>query len=48
MATKETTITFRLSQEQKEKIIQLAADKDQTVSKYIYNVMVKHLQEIEK
>lgn len=42
---KETTITFRLTQEQKDQIKKLADEKDWTVSKYVYQVMTKHLQE---
>lgn len=41
MATKTETLTIKVSPEEKEQIKLLAAEKDQTVSKYLYNKLFK-------
>ena len=41
MATKTETLTIKVSPEEKEQIKLLAAEKDWTVSKYLYNKLFK-------
>lgn len=48
MAVKTETLTIKVSQEQKELVKQLAAEKDQTVSKYLYNLLIKELEKENK
>jgi hypothetical protein len=36
-------VSIKLSPEEKEKVLRLAADKDWTVSKYLYNLLIKEL-----
>jgi predicted DNA binding CopG/RHH family protein len=43
MGLKTETITIRVTEEQKERIKQLAAEKDWTVSKLLYNMLIKSL-----
>lgn len=45
MPTKVDTLTIRVSAEEKELVKTLAAEKDQTVSKYLYNLLIKKLEE---
>ena len=45
MAVKVETLTIKVSQEEKEMVKALAAEKDQTVSKYLYNLLIKSLEE---
>ena len=45
MALKTETLTIKVSPEEKEKIRALAAENDQTVSKYLYNLLIKNLKE---
>ncbi len=47
MAVKTETLTIKVSTEEKEKIKQLAAEKDWTVSKLLYNMLIKELNEKE-
>ena len=49
MALKTETLTIKVDEATKEKVKQLAADKDWTVSKWLYNELIKSLnQEDEK
>lgn len=41
MAIKTETLTIKVSPEEKEEIKALAAKADQTVSKYLYNLLIK-------
>lgn len=43
MAIKTETLTIKVSPEEKEKIKALAAKQDQTVSKYLYNKLIKEV-----
>lgn len=43
MAVKTETLTIKVSQEEKEKIKAMAAANDQTVSKLLYNMLIKNL-----
>ena len=36
-------VSIKLSPEEKDKVLRLAADKDWTVSKYLYNLLIKEL-----
>lgn len=45
MAVKTETLTIRVTQEQKELVKKLADDKDQTVSKFLYNMLIKELKQ---
>lgn len=45
MATKTETLTIKVSPEEKEMIKELAAEKDWTVSKYLYNRLFKEDQQ---
>lgn len=45
MAVKTETLTVKVSPEVKEAVKRLAAEKDWTVSKWLYNTLVKHLEE---
>ena len=45
---KTATLTVRVDENIKEKVKQLAAEKDQTVSKWLYNMLVKQLEEIKE
>jgi uncharacterized protein (DUF1778 family) len=47
MAVKTETLTIKVSQEEKELVKQLAAEKDWTVSKWLYNTLIKDLREEE-
>ena len=42
--TKTETIAIRVSPEEKEKIQKLAAEKDQTVSKYLHRLIFKEIE----
>ena len=48
MAVKTETLTIKVSPEEKEKVKQLAAKKDWTVSKWLYNTLIKELIQEEK
>ena len=45
MAVKTATVTIKVSEEEKELIKQLAAEQDWTVSKWLYNKLIKTLKE---
>lgn len=45
MAIKTETLTIKVSQEEKERIRAMAAEKDQTVSKLLYNMLIKKLEQ---
>ncbi len=45
MALKTETLTIKVSPEEKAKIKALAAESDQTVSKFMYNLLIKNLKE---
>ena len=45
MATKTVSVAIKVTPEEKELIQELAADKDWTVSKWLYNKLIKTLQE---
>jgi uncharacterized protein (DUF1778 family) len=45
MAVKIETLTIKVSQEEKELVKKLAADKDWTVSKFLYNMLIKNLNQ---
>lgn len=45
--TKTETLTIKVNPVEKEKIRRLAAEKDWTVSKYLYNLLIKNLEEEE-
>lgn len=47
MAVKTETLTIKVSPEEKERIKQLAQEKDWTVSKYLYNMLFKDQEEAE-
>lgn len=44
MAIKTETIAIKVSAEEKELVRRLAAQEDQTVSKWLYNALIKHLE----
>lgn len=48
MPTKVDTLTIRVSAEEKELVKALAAEKDQTVSKYLYNLLIKNIKQEKK
>ena len=48
MGVKTETLTLKVSQEEKELVKRLAADKDWTVSKWLYNILIKNLEENKK
>lgn len=43
MAMKIETLTIKVSPEEKQLVKKLAAEKDQSVSKYLYNLLIKEL-----
>ena len=43
MAVKTETLTIKVSPEEKEMVKRLAAEKDWTVSKWLYNTLIKDL-----
>jgi uncharacterized protein (DUF1778 family) len=43
MAVKTETLTIKVSSEEKELVKRLAAEKDWTVSKWLYNTLIKDL-----
>ena len=43
--TKTETLTIKVNPVEKEKIRRLAAEKDWTVSKYLYNLLIKKIDE---
>ena len=45
MAVKTETLTIKVSPEDKEMVKRLAAEKDWTVSKWLYNTLIKNIQE---
>ncbi len=45
MNEKDTSLTFRLSEKEKEMIKELAAKEDVTVSKLLYRIVFKELEE---
>lgn len=45
MSIKTETLTIKVSEKEKEKVKKLAADKDQTVSKFLYNMLIKNIRE---
>ena len=45
MAVKTETLTIKVSESEKELVKRLAAEKDWTVSKWLYNALIKELQE---
>lgn len=45
MSIKTETLTIKVNPEEKEIVKQLAADKDQTVSKFLYNMLIKNIKE---
>lgn len=45
MAVKTETLTVKVSPEEKELVKRLAAEKDWTVSKWLYNTLIKNIQE---
>ena len=45
MAVKTETLTIKVSPEEKEMVKRLAAEKDWTVSKWLYNTLIKNLEE---
>lgn len=45
MAVKTETLTIKVSPEEKEKVKRLAAEKDWSVSKWLYNTLIKNLEE---
>lgn len=47
MAVKTETLTIKVTPEEKEIIKQMAADKDWTVSKLLYNLLIKTLDQKE-
>ena len=46
-ATKTETLTIKVTEYEKELVKRLAAEKDWTVSKWLYNQLIKTLQEVE-
>ena len=44
MATKIECVSIKVSPEEKERIKELAAAADQTVSKYLYNLIIKEME----
>jgi hypothetical protein len=44
MAVKTETLTIKVDEATKERVKQLAAEKDWTVSKWLYNELIKHLE----
>lgn len=48
MALKTETLTIKVDEATKEKVKQLAADKDWTVSKWLYNMLIKNLDQEEE
>ena len=48
MAVKTETLTIKVDEATKEKVKQLAADKDWTVSKWLYNELIKKLENQEE
>lgn len=45
MAVKTETLTIKVSPEEKELVKRLAAEKDWSVSKWLYNTLIKELEE---
>lgn len=48
MAVKTETLTIRVSEAEKEQVKRLAAEKDWTVSKWLYNALIKNLDQEEE
>ena len=44
MAVKTETLTIKVSETEKQLVKQLAAEKDWTVSKWLYNALIKELK----
>ena len=45
MAVKTETLTIKVSPEEKELVKRLAAEKDWSVSKWLYNTLIKELED---
>lgn len=45
MAVKTETLTIKVSPEEKELVKRLAAEKDWSVSKWLYNTLIKNLED---
>ena len=45
MAVKTETLTMKVSEAEKEQVKRLAAEKDWSVSKWLYNALIKVLEE---
>jgi predicted DNA-binding protein len=45
MAVKTEVVAIKVSPEEKEKIKALAAQQDMTVSKYLYKLLIKNMEE---
>lgn len=48
MAVKTETLTIKVSETEKEMVKRLAAEKDWTVSKWLYNALIKNLDQEEE